>query len=310
MKMHEDFIGDSREQVALDLLGETHLWTQILLEDYLSVALGLRNCSLVTIPAEFPDGEAVAKSIDRVCVSDYRRVVSERDIARKRKLIQQFKDKLRKTYEETIVTFSSYNSHVAWANRLGLQVLEVEVRPTVRELYLHKELGIRRAIEKLSKERDSFRERLIRSSGGSLPQIAFAYAAEYSPEYVLRIGELLGYPKCCIGAYVEGRRQGNVLAEERASNQIRTMRKQGAEPDPHAYFSKDFFPCTPVCENAGAVGRRLREGFAQFDHRLSESYVECLKTNVAIVESHLEKMAIHKARMTVQAQELGIRSLK
>jgi len=300
----------NKQQTAYDLLSEKNLWPQTLLEDYLSVALNLRKCSLMTVPAEFPDAEAIAKAIDLACVSDYHRVALETDIKEKGKLIRKFKHRLREAYRENIRGSSSYRNHIAWTSRLRIQVFEVEVRPTVREFFLYTEKQVKRTLEELSASRTLFRERFLRSLRESLPPSAVAYPEEYFPDYVLRIGELLGYPKCCTEAYLEGRKGGRVLAEERASKQIRTGRAQGIEPEPYAYFVKDFIPCTPTCTNATAIGRKLSEGFGQFDNRLCAFYIQCLKTNVANVESYMERIAAHKEKMRAQAQELGIESSK
>ena len=250
----------NKQQTAFDLLKEGTVWPQTLLENYLTVALGLRKCSLMTIPAELPDAESIAKAIDLACVSDYRKVALERNAGKKRKLIQGFKNKLREAYEQSLRNSSSYRSHIAWTNRLGIQIFEVEVRPTVRELFLYLDSHLRSTLQELSARRAMLREEILRSLTEPLPHSVVAYPEEYSPEYVLRVGELLRYPRCCTKAYVEGRTRGKVLAEERASKQIKTARVQGIEPDPYAYFVKDFMPCTPTCSNVATVGRTFLRG--------------------------------------------------
>ena len=126
-----------RQQTASDLINERNLKSQTLLEDYLSVAVDLRKCSQMTVPAEFPDAEAIAKAIDLACISDYRKLVQEPDMKKKTKLIERFKRKLRDAYQEKTRDSSSYRSHVMWTGHLDLQTFEVEVRPTVRELYIY-----------------------------------------------------------------------------------------------------------------------------------------------------------------------------
>lgn len=300
----------NKQQTAFDLLDEESLWPQTLLENYLTVALGLRKCSLMTIPAELPDAEAIAKAVDLACVSDYRKVALERDAGKKRKLIRKFKDKLREAYEQSLRNSPSYRSHIAWTTRLGIRIFEVEVRPTVRELFLYLDSHLKSTLQELSANRALFREKMLRSLTEPLPHSVAAYPEEYLPEYVLCVGELLGYPRCCTEAYVEGRTRGKVLAEERASKQIKTARAQGIDPDFYAYFVKDFMPCTATCSNAATVGRRFCDGFKHFDDRLSEFYVRCLKANVASVESYLERIAAHKEKMKFKAQELGIPTLR
>jgi len=299
-----------RQQTASDLINERNLKPQTLLEDYLSVAVDLRKCSLMTVPAEFPDAEAIARAIDLACISDYRKLVLEPDIKKRAKLIERFKRNLREAYQEKTRDSSSYRSHVMWTGHLNLQIFEVEVRPTVRELYIYRDKDVKSRLEALSTIRASFRERFLRTVHRPLSRSVLAYPEEYFPEYVLGIGELLGYPKCCTKAYIEGRTKSNVPAEERASRQIRTGRAQGYEPEPYAYFVRDFIPCTPTCASAIEVGRRFFEEFGRFDGRLGEYYGQCLKANVANVESYIETIAAHKEKMKTQAQELGIQGLR
>lgn len=299
-----------RQRTASDLINERNLKPQTLLEDYLSVAQGLRKCSLMTVPAEFPDAEAIAKAIDLACISDYRKVVLESDMKKRAKSIERFKRKLREVYQETTKNSSSYRSHIMWTSRLNLQIFEVEVRPTVRELYIYMDRNVKNRLESLSASRVSFREQFLRSLRQPLSRSILAYPEEYFPEYVLGIGELLGYPKCCTEAYIEGRTKGNVPAEERASKQIRTGRAQGSEPEPYAYFVRDFIPCVPTCGSAIPVGQRFFEEFSRFDSGLSEYYGQCMKANVTNVESYIERIAAHKEKMKAQAQELGIQGLK
>jgi len=300
----------NREETAFALLGEKNLQPQTLLENYLSVALSLRKCSLMTIPAEFPDAEAIAKAVDLACIHDYRRVSLETDARKKAKLIQEFKDKLREACQEKIKSSLSYRSHVTWVGGLSLQVLEAEVRPTIQELFFYNDMDTKRRLEELSTSRTLFRKKFLRDLREPLPRSTVAYPEEYSSDYVLGIGELLGYPKCCIEAYVQGRTRGNVLAEQRASRQIQTGRSQGVEPELYAYFVKDFIPCIPTCSNATAAGRKLYEGFSHFDNRLGEFYIQCLRANVSDVESYAERIEAHKERMKAQAQQLGIQTLR
>jgi len=300
----------NKEQTASDLLQEKNLRPQAVLENYLSVAMNLRECSLITIPAEFPDADAIARAIDLACVHDCRRIISETNIGKRAKLIQKFKNKLRKVCREKTGNSPSYMSHVAWVSRLGLQVFEVEVRPTIWELFFCNDMDARRRLEELSTVRASFREKFLRDAHEPLPRSVLAYPEEYLPDYVLRIGELLGYPKCCSEEYVQGRRKGNVLAEERASRQIKVGRAESVQPEPFVYFVKDFIPCTPTCSNAAAIGRRLYEEFSRFDNKLGEFYTQCLKANLASIESCAERIEAHKEKMKAQAQQLGIQSLR
>jgi len=299
-----------RQQTATDLLEEKNLLPQMLLEDYLSVALGVRKCSLTTIPAEFPDGKDIARRIDLACISDYHKLALERDVKKKAKLIQKFKNTLREAYQVTVERSPSFRCHANWTNRLALRVFEVEVRPTVRELFFHMGEDTKTRLQELYAIRASFRDKFLRDLREQPPRSAFAYPEEYSSDYVLGMGELLGYPRCCIEAYLRGRTMGNVLAEERASKQIQVLRAQGLEPELYAFFAKDFIPCTATCGNAAATGRKFLGAFEQFDIRLCQPYMQSLKTNLANVEFYVQRIESHKEKMKAQAQELGIKTLR
>lgn len=290
-----------------DLLNEKHLRPQTILENYLTVALNLRRCSLMTIPAELPDADTISREIDERCISDFTQLTQERDIKKRLKAVRSIKEKLRKTYLEEIKASPSYSSHIAWIKRLGVQMLEVEVRPTVREHFIFKQKETKDRIENLTRKRLAFRGEFLKHVDQNTPRSLAAYPEERFPEYLMGIGELLGYPQCCITAYIEGREEGRLTAEQRAATQIADLRSEGSEPDIYVYFSKDFIPCAPNCFGASAVGRRVHEMLSSVDDRLPGIYLQCLKGNVERVGSYVESIQAHKAKMEIRSRELGIR---
>ena len=298
-------IADTKGTVS-DLLSEKTLWPQMLLEDYLTVALDLRKCSLMTIPAELPDADSLSRRIDEKCISDLKGVTQEKDVKRRMKMIRVARDKLRKAYLEEIKSSLSYKNHISWIKRLGLEVFEVEVRPTVREYFVYKRKEIKNRIEYLTRKREKFREEFLRHVDQSIPRSIVAYPEERFPEYLTEIGELLAYPKCCVRAYIEGRAEGRPSAEQRAATQIVDSKARGFEPDIYAYFSNDFIPCLPMCSNASAVGKEIHQTFSGLSDRLSQVYVQCLKGNIETVGSYMQRIQAHKMEIERRSRELGI----
>jgi hypothetical protein len=298
------------QAVVTDLLSKKILWPQMLLEDYLTVAIGLRRCSLVTIPAEWPDAETISRRIDEACIGDLRQLAQERDVKKKMKMIRSVKEKMRKTSLEEIRSSPSYNSHISWINRLGLEAFEVEIRPTVRELFMYKEKDMKGRIENLMRKRQRFREEFLKHADQSTPRSIAAYPEERYPEYLTEIGGLLAYPACCVKAYIEGRRKENLSAEQRAAAQISDVRALGLEPDVYVYFSKDFIPCSPTCVNASVVGGKSHQALATLDGRLSDFHLQCLKKNVDAVGSYVQRIEEHKAKISLRSKELGIETVR
>jgi len=302
-------ISDAQAAVT-DLLSEKILWPQMLLEDYLTVAIGLRRCSLATIPAEWPDAETISRRIDEACIGDFRQLAQERDVKKKMKMIRSVKEKMRKTSLEEIRSAPSHKSHISWINRLGLEAFEVEIRPTVRELFMYKEKDTKGRIENLMRKRQRFREEFLKHVDQSTPRSIAAYPEERYPEYLTEIGGLLAYPACCVKAYIEGRREENLSAEQRAAAQISDVRASGLEPDAYVYFSKDFIPCSPTCVNASAVGGKFHQALAALDGRLSDFHLQCLKKNVDAVGSYVQRIEEHKAKISLRSKELGIETVR
>ncbi len=291
-----------------DLLDEKNLWPWTLLEEHLALALNLRSCSLITIPANLPDTDSISRRIDEKCISNSSQLMKETNTKKRLKLIRSAKEKLRSTYDEEIKASPSYTSHLAWTRRLGLELFEVEVRPTIREHFLYSKKDTRKRIENLTRKRVAFREEYMKRSHPSTPRIVAAYPEERFPEYLNEIGQLLGYPQCCIKAYIEGREEGSLTAEKRASSQIENLLPLGVEPDMFVYFSEDFIPCSPTCSKASDIGRRFHQTFTALDDRLSAFHIQCLRHNVERVASYIRTIEAHQERIQARLRELGIES--
>jgi hypothetical protein len=291
--------------VVTDLLNEKNLSAHTLIEDYLTVALNIRKCSLMTIPAELPDSNMISKRIDEKCAPEFNQLTRERDVKKKLRMIKSFKESLRKAYLEETGASSSYKSHTTWIKQLGLEVFEVEIRPTVREDFILKYKETKSQIEALTRKRLRFREEFLRHADPTTPKPLLAYPEERFPEYLIEVGKLLEYSPCCISAYVEDRSEGRTSAEQRAATQVEDFKAHGTEPDIYTYFSKDFIPCSPTCTSAAAIGQKINQAMKEIDNRLSEIHIQCLKNNVKRVSSYVEIIQAHRTKMEVRSRELG-----
>lgn len=288
------------------LLEETRLWPQTILENYLTVALNLRKCSLTTIPAEYPEADLIAAHIDEACAGQYRVVAGETDPRQKMRLIKQLKIDMRSAFRESVEASSAHKAHVEWSERLGLSEFEMGVRPSIHELFIFKDRAVLKQLEKLAKRRELYRRELAPDMKSIGSRSRLVYPEEFKPDYVRQLGGLLGYPRCCTEAYISGRIAGSILAEERAASQIAELRSKGNEPDPFSFVMKDFMPCNPSCETASTTGRKMQNQLATLDPKLGEFYAECLKRNLGLIESFHDRIEAHRQKIAKRVEELGI----
>ena len=80
------------QTLSKEMLNDPLLVGHVKTEDYLMVALGVRSCASITIPAEFPDGNDLGKRIDELCMEDFH-ALSNASPDRKRALIVKLKKK-------------------------------------------------------------------------------------------------------------------------------------------------------------------------------------------------------------------------
>ena len=194
---------------------------------------------------------------------------------------------LRDLYNEVVRKSSSYLEFISWADKLGLLRKELESRPTIREIYLFKGAGTARDIEKIKDMRKDIRYDALRHPDLSVPAYARAFPEERKSSYLKELGLLLGYPECCIERYVFDRNSGVITPESRAANQI----IHAEDPDEvisYAYFTKDFFPCQPDCENAVEIGRRIWSALNEISKEVAGEYKKHLYENVALVKQYPE----------------------
>ncbi len=270
----------------LDVLGEfiedKRLDMRVKLEDYLLVYLGARQCSQVTLPAELPSGAEMGRRIDERIYPILLRVRRG-----DRGSIEGVKREMRRAYSEVVEASEEYRAHLEWAGRLGLRWLMDEVRPTVREFYLYREKETGRKLRRLMERREKLRRKALRRPKAL--GVYLAYPEELDVDWVLEMGRLLGYPECCVERYARERAMG-VDLELRAKRQL-----EEGEADAMAYFVSYFFPCSPICPEAIAMGRRCHRMLEGLSPKLGELYRRRVRENLELVRRLPSLVEAHRA---------------
>jgi len=291
-----------KETLSEDLLNEPLLLDHVKTEDYLTVALGIRSCSFLTIPAEFPDGNEMGRKIDELCMEDLQTVLNATP-DKKGVLIRKLKMKIRKSFEEVVFASSAYKAHIEWSKKLCLQTYDVEVRPSIRELYLFRSLSVKKELGRLVSVRNAARERAMLSMSVSKKKASLAFPEELSSNYLVSVGKLLGYPSCCVQRYVNDRLLEDVGVEMRASRQVKELQEDEEAPNVYAYFARSFFPCEPRCRSARGMGRRTFDLLSDVNPELGDLYFECLRRNVEMVERYPELIRQYSEELKKRAQK-------
>lgn len=282
-----------------EFMEDGNILTRIKVENYLLVQLGLRPCSLMTLPAELPNGEAMGSAIDRIVSPKLSLLRGEADPRRRLSYIRTLKKEMRKAYHDAVEGSDEFKSHISWIRSLGLRSRTVEVRPTVWELYVFRDRVVENGLKKLMKERDRLRKRAYSRPSPQMDRIHFAYPEEFDGAWLREMGATLGYPGCCVDAYASERESG-VNVEERASRQI-----EEGMVDPFAYFVGYFFPCAPDCGAASALGRECRERLRDLHPSLEGVYASMVAENLERVRRQPEVIAKFQAHAETSRRGLN-----
>lgn len=285
-----------------DLLDGSLLLDYVKTEDYLTVALGIRSCSFLTIPAEFPNGNGMGRKIDELCMEDLQTVLNAPP-DKKGVLIRKLKEKIRKSFNEVVFASSAYKAHIEWSKKLYLQTYDFELRPSIHALYLFRSLNVKKELRRLVNVRKAARERAMLSMSVSKRKASLAFPEELSSDYLVSVGKLLGYPSCCVQRYVNDRLLEEVDVEMRASRQVKELQQDGEAPNAYAYFARSFFPCEPRCRRASEMGRRTFGLLSDVDPELGDLYFECLGRNVEMVERYPELTRQYREELRKRAQK-------
>lgn len=275
-------------------LEDSHILPRIKIENFLLVSLGLRPCSLMTLPAELPDANAIGSAIDEQVFPKLGGLRSEQDPKKKLRLIDALKKEMRIAYEENVKGSEQYKSHKFWIKQLELRSITMSVRPTVEELYIFRDNDIGKRLSRLMKDRERYRVEARASVKPGMDKARFVYPEEFRASWLKEVGKILGYPDCCVEAYSSDRGDGRNV-EARASQQLKEAEERGAV-DPFTYSIGYFFPCSPSCGEAQTKGASYRKGLVELLPSLGELYDEFVAKNMERVRHQPEIIEQYKAR--------------
>jgi hypothetical protein len=264
-----------------ELIKEELLSPKAKLEVFLATSLKLRPASQITIPAELPHGPQMGQEIDQKVQPHLMQLQSIKDLRTRAVAVQALKKLLEKNFEAVVEDSDEYRALYDWSGKLGLRNNQIKVRPTVHEVYLYKDRGTGRTINKLMREREKIRRKVQRKPGEDVNTIHFAYPEEFEPKWLHGLGEVLGYPDCCVKQYAQDRKNG-VNVETRASQQLVDAVNE-KEVDTHVYYTGYFFPCTPRCEKALEQGYQWHEAFKELHPELGTLYEQNIYVNAELV---------------------------
>jgi hypothetical protein len=208
------------------------------------------------------------------------------------------KKTLNDAYDKLVAPSPAYVAHLSWLDRLGLNQLQFKRRPTLREMFIYADRDIRQKVVDLESVASAARNRLTTGKDQDHDQavMEYVYADEYDREYLQGLGRLLGYPSCCVERYTADRLRGQNV-EQRAWDQVREMHEQGKPIDVHAYFVKDFFPCTPSCPEAITLGERYAAAYEALSPEIAEIYTGALYQAFEYVQNYPRLIEQHKQRL-------------
>ncbi|MFO7941592.1 MAG: DUF483 domain-containing protein [Bacillota bacterium] len=301
----------SIDERTLDaFLADARIADRVKIEDYLAVAQGARPTGSLMVPAELPSGDAIRGEIDEVYAKKFysgggRRGLLgfiERTRLNIRRLITTplaFRAELiRSSFDEVVANHEEYVAHREWAERLGMSSYQKSLRPSLDDLFVP---GSDEALERVSRVmgmRDKIREEAQQHREMSpvfLPE-------EMSSIFLDAMGVMLGYPTCCVNAYIADTEKG-LDAGARASEQLAEF--EGAV-DPAAYFAAYFYPCRPDCPEALATGRNIRSAVGDLRAGLDEMAELGQRENMEFVLEYREIVRRRQEEIRAKIEEAGL----
>ncbi len=246
----------------------------------------------------------MGRKIDELCMEDFQAVLNA-TADKKGVLIRKLKNKIRESFKKMVLASIVYKVHKEWSRKLLLQTYDVEVRPSIHELYLFKDPKVKKELAKLRDIRNVARERVALSRDISKRRTSSAFAEELSVDYLVSVGKLLGYPSCCVERYVHDRQYEETNVEMRASRQVNELRKKIEEPDVYAYFARNFFPCEPRCQSASEIGRKTLDLLSEVDPKFGDVYFKGIRRNFEMVERYPELIRQFREKLKKKAQKLS-----
>ena len=288
-------------QIVQEFMEESAIPLGCKFDDFLPVILDVRKAAQIIVPAELPDAAILGATIDSrfrneiegkksfgESFSNYVKKKAGR-LGRddKVKEARMKTELLRELYTKVVEGSVSYNLYMDWIDRLGLQKKILESRPTIREVYIFKDDSVSVELEELQDMRKDIRWEAWRYPNISAPVSLRAFPEESNPAFLRKIGDILGFPACCIDRYIFDRGSAVLSPEVRAANQI-IHAESPEEVNKFAYFTKDFFPCQPDCESAVQIGKAMYEKLKDISPELGELYLKHLSDNLELVRRYPE----------------------
>lgn len=265
----------------IDFMNDARLSHRIKIENFLLVEAGIRPCSQTTLPFDLPDASEMGAAIDRRIYPLMGQIRSIADPAWRLKAIERVKEEMRTAFKDIVESSDQYSALERWGEAFNLRILSYQVRPTVQDLYLMKDKEVESRLRRLMKQRNRLRDAVRRIKQPGIDRIRFAYPEEFLGSWLSEMGELLGYPRCCVERYAT-EREGGSSVEERAARQIEEADAQ-SPIDSFAYFVGYFFPCSPRCTSAISRGRECYDLLSNLDSRIGEQYKVLVAGNLETV---------------------------
>ena len=306
------------QALLTQLKNDDQLLDRVKVEDLLLVALGVRPAATVVVPAELPDGPQLGATIDRLFAARYYsgedpragamgRVMTRARYAMRRAASTPLAYQaglVRETTDQVLREAPTMKALLDWQQRLGLDSYRGEARPSLQELHVFRQ-GDQPTLTRVQAVAGRREEIRHRKAPRPRSQAELIFPEEFDPEYVQMAGATLGYPDCCVAAFVADRRQGQV-PELRLAGAMAAGRATGQEPDVFAFFVQDFIPCSPHCPQAAALGHLAWNHLADTDPRLADSYRRGLEQNSQRVERYPQLQRERQAALQERLGELGL----
>ncbi len=297
---------------SLRLLNDSNLQEQVKMEDYLAVAAGGRRVALLLSPADFPEGERIRQSIDEGFSRRYY-VGSGRDglgslldrvrYGVMRATMNPLKYKaslLRESYEQAVFDHPNYRAHRRWADDLGVQIYETQLRPSLDEIYVVCDQSTIGEVGALMVRREKIRRQMLQDMREGERRGGLFMPEERSSEYLEHLGRLLSYPDCCISAYIDDV-QDRVDSGLRVSNQLAD---EESDVDGMAFFAAAFYPCCPRCEAARATGNDILKAVGEIDERFRRRMSGVFQANMRYVARYPE--VLKRRRQHMMSRYMGV----
>lgn len=273
-------------QTVVRFLNEEDVADRVKVEDLLTVWTEVRSAAHLIVPAELPGGISLGQAIDEAFSRAYMgrppvdlpypsRLIWQLQAFITRALRQPVAYRsflVRDAFVRVVHRSDPYRALSRWSGRLGLKMLQAQLRPTIDEIYIYRRAGTEGLLQEIQALRARLRREFLvqfHHEGGPFR----VFPEESQPEFGLKVGKLLGYPECCTQRYVEARSQGENLEE------IASREASGEGVEDLAYFARDYIPCGPDCTASVEKGQEILDRLEELDPRLAQLQTRAYRDN-------------------------------